>query len=223
MLPFLQRPSAEGWIVLAGSTPSLGLECPRLPNYILENTDLSRTPCCLSTGGLEDEDINSFLDDLEMLLSVDVQRFTVGAVPDEEIQARLSAGGFLMLVGGSAGVWIETLESAGLRAQPKIALGKGRLLLAAGGAAAALGSWVQVKGEDTLHDGIGWIQGAVVLPDVESPAKESGMQEWLKRMNKSYAIGLPHGAVFALGPEGEMEVWGEVPPVLSLGAGWSQA
>jgi hypothetical protein len=223
VLPFLRRPEAAGWIVLAGSMPSLGRDCPRFPDYILENTDLSWAPCCLRAGSSGDEGLTSFLDDLEMLLNVDVQRLTVGEVPDEVLQTKLSAGGFLMLVGGSADVWVEALESAGLRTQPESALGKGRLLLVIGAAAAALGRWIQVRGQETLVDGLGWIQDAIVLPAVESPAHEREIQEWLKRSNKSYAIGLPPGSVFALGPEGAVEVWGEVSPVVSLGAGWTQA
>ena len=223
MLPFLQRPRAKGWIVLTGSTPSLGRDSPRFPDYILENTDLAWAPCCLTADDMENEDLNTFLDDLEMLLNVDVQRLGLGMISKEEYQTRLSAGGFLMLAGGSAVTWVETMGSVGLRTQPEIALGKGRLLLAVGGAAAALGSWIRVPGEDALHDGLEWIRGAVVLPDVESPAHDREIQSWLKRVDRSYAIGLPQGAVFALGPEGEVEVWGEVSPVLSLGAGWTQA
>jgi hypothetical protein len=39
---------------------------------------------------------------------------------------------------------------------------------------------------------------------------------------KNYALGLPPGAIVAIGPEGEAEVWGDIRPTLALGRGWSQ-
>jgi len=47
-----------------------------------------------------------------------------------------------------------------------------------------------------------------------------GVTELLAAEDHSYAVGLGEGSVLALGPRGEVEVWGEARPTVTLGRGW---
>jgi len=73
-----------------------------------------------------------------------------------------------------------------------------------------------------LVPGLGWLPGAIVLLGETDPMECAEVRDGLGGPGKKYALGLPPGAILAIGPEGEAEVWGDVRPTLALGRGWSQ-
>ena len=64
------------------------------------------------------------------------------------------------------------------------------------------------------------MDGAVVLPKVQDPITIPGVKKLISQHDLSYALGFPQSAILALGPKGEVEVWGGTPPIIALGRGW---
>jgi len=58
---------------------------------------------------------------------------------------------------------------------------------------------------------------------VADPGAAARVRERLASPARLYAVGLPEGAILALGPEGRVELWGSVRPTILLGAGWRNA
>jgi hypothetical protein len=216
-----RRPAGEGWLVLAGILPSLGGETPRLAECLLDHVDLSRNPVCIvSRAIIEREDAAPFIEELEALLDVAVEVINVTRINSADLAEVLTSAGLVVLMGGPVEHWLELFHTALSGHKPTYFLGEGTLLLAAGAAAAALGSWIFLSERQELEPALGWLEGAIILPQVLDPLELPGMQEMLSQKKRVYALGLPKGAILAMGPEGEIEVWGETQPVVVLSMGW---
>ena len=215
-----RRPPTGGWIVISGSLPTFGSESPQLAERLLERVDLSATPMCLSMGKIVSKDLRLFLDDVETLLDAPVALILVQNVAELEYEEVCATAGLILLMGGQAQDWIRALGLSESYLRLERMLEESGLVLATGPAASALGSWVITDIEEKPIPGLGWLHGAVVLPEVQDPIAVPGVKRLISQHELSYALGIPQGAILALGPNGEVEVWGETPPVIALGRGW---
>ena len=215
-----RHPPSVGWIVISGSVPTFGGESPQLAERLIERVDLSRTPMCLLMGEVISEELRAFIDDVEALLEAPAIVIRTQNVSELECEELYAAAGLILLTGGQAQDWMQTLEISESCLKMGRLLQECELVLATGPVATALGSWVFVDIEKKPFPGLGWLEGAVVLPNVRDPVEIPGVTELLSRHEHSYALGFPQGAILALGPKGEVEVWGGTPPTIALGRGW---
>jgi hypothetical protein len=163
----------------------------------------------------EDGAAEAALEDIGALLGTSVPRLA----PHEMTPEDWAGAGLLILAGGDADGWARALAPGDASSHVLESLDEGGLLYAVGGAAEALGQWVFPEGEAPRR-ALGWLPGGVILTGRSDPAEMSGLPEHLAREDRSYAIGLGEGAALALGPGGEVEVWGEARPTIALGRGW---
>jgi hypothetical protein len=214
-----RRPSSQGWLVLSGLLPSLDSEMPKLAEQILSRLDLSRLPVCISADDTIDDEVRSFLEDVEILLSVPVNVVLVKGLSPAAFEEIVTSANMLVLVGGDAQIWIDVLDPLHSEINVEDLLGEDKLIFTIGPASSSLGSWIY-SGEGEPIPGLGWLAGAIVLPEVEKPGDMPIVKQLLSKEKYSYALGLPRGAVLALGPMGEIEVWGATPPSVALGIAW---
>lgn len=213
-----RRLAGEGWIVLSGSLAAPGASQRELGDRILERLDLSLEPL-LATGPQADKAAASdFAEEVEAWLGLPVRRVELQRLREED----WTQVGLLTMTGGPVPAWLEWLGASQNRATPLADLGEGSLLYAAGEAAQAMGSWAPLPPSGQLSPALGWLPGAIVLPGEADPMECAEVRDGLVGPGKKYALGLPPGAILAIGPEGEAEVWGDVRPTLALGRGWSQ-
>jgi hypothetical protein len=216
-----RRPSSEGWLVLSGLVPSLNSEMPQLAENFLPRLDLSRLPICLSGDDAIDDELQSFLEDIEILLDSPVTVMRVNELTQNTFREIIENANMLVMAGGDVQSWIDLLDPLKLDSEVDDLLGGGRLVFAVGPATSALGSWVFCEDDEPV-EGLGWLTGAIVLPEVDKPGEIPPVKELLSQQRLSYALGLPRGAVLALGPRGEIEVWGIASPSVALGIAWGE-
>lgn len=217
-----RRPSSQGWLALSGFIPSLDSEMPQLAERILSRLDLSRIPIFISADDSIDDEVMSFLEDVEILLSVPANVLLMKDLSPAAFQEIVTTANMLVLVGGDAQRWIDVLDPQRSKMEVEDLIGEGKLIFTIGPASSSLGSWI-CSGEGEPIAGLGWLAGAIVLPEVEKPGEMPVVKQLLSREKYSYALGLPRGAVLALGPEGEIEVWGITPPSVALGMAWGES
>lgn len=214
----LHHQSSAGWVVLASQIPRLGGDTPELAANLVERIDLSRPPVILSVGepppGLKD--LNG---DLAALLSVEPILLEATVDPPEEL-AELS---LIVLVGSDGERWVDLLATSSLGDLLLKALVQGGVVLAVDQAAAALGSWRMDPVLGTASEGLGWVSGAVIMPGETEPSKSAALRELLEENPKAYALALAEHTLVALGPENEIQVWGEAEPTIIFGPGWQQS
>ncbi len=125
--------------------------------------------------------------------------------------------GLLMV---SEGAKTERLAAADASSRLLACLRSGGALAAFGGSAAAFGE-VFVTETGGLTPGLGWLPASILLPEPAPAADDATLRAWLRSPEKRIALRLPRSSVLALGPEGEVEVWGGAQPALTLGPAWS--
>jgi hypothetical protein len=214
----MHHESTAGWVVLANQVPRLGGETPVLAERLVERMDVSRPVACLVGRGQEPEGLNTLLEEFEVLLQLEPAVLDAGLEPPAE----LANASLVIMAGGSAAEWIDRLDQTLMGDLLLQALADGAILMAIGGAAGAFGTWTLGPEGDSLLEGVGWVVGAVVLPGVQTPAELEPVRSLLQDRPRSYALGLTEHTLVALGPGGEIEVWGDHQPTIILGQGWSE-
>lgn len=214
----LRHGGQSGWLVLASQVPRLGGETPELAERLLERMDLSRPPVCLTAAETPPEGLELLLEEFEALLGVRPAVLPAGLEPPAE----LAQVGLILLTGGTTAGWVQALDDTLLGEVVLQALQGGSVIFAAGPSAGAVGSWSISPGQQHAESGLSWVAGAVVLPHEDEPGERESVRELLRDNPKAYALGLAPHTLVALGPEGEIEVWGESQPTIILGQGWSQ-
>lgn len=216
-----RRPPSEGWLALSGLVPSLDSEMPQLAEQLLSRLDLSRMPICLSGDNSISDDLQSFLEDIEILLNSPVTVIRINELTRNTFREIVETANILVMAGGDVQSWINVLDPLKSEIEFDDLLGGGRLVFAVGPASSSLGSWI-FSGDEGPVAGLGWMTGAIILPEVEKPGEIPSVKEHLFQHKLSYALGLPRGAVLALGPRGEIEVWGIASPSVVLGIAWGE-
>jgi hypothetical protein len=63
-----------------------------------------------------------------------------------------------------------------------------------------------------------WLDNALILPGVTSVAQSVEAQEVLRAQPAAIAVGIGSGSALALGPDGELELWGQKQVTIALGS-----
>jgi hypothetical protein len=211
-----QRVGEGGWLVIADRLPSLSGDFASMNERIVTHADISFSPFLIHSESEADDSVVPFVDDIEGLLGVKVEVLSLG----EAQFAEVAQPGLYVLAGGTATEWITALKTTKLGDALRFALDEGALLIAAGGAAEAMGAWAIVKGMEDVIEGLNWLPGAIVLTWLDDPVTSKRVRSLLALSDPLYAIGIADGRLFAFGPQGEVEMWGVDHPTLALGAGW---
>jgi hypothetical protein len=203
-----RRIGRSGWLVLAGSVPSLAGGSAWM-DRLLPHLDLGRAVVWLASDP-EGPQPTKFLDDIEDLLGAEVVRRS----PAED---GWESAGMLLLTDPSPVSMLPTLRHRLLACLE----GDG-IVMAVGQPAAGFGEAIRSPLGGMPGEGLGWLPGSVVLPEGEALA-DDGWRSWLQSPEKRFAIRLPADSMLALGPAGEVEAWGRAQPGVILGSAWRHA
>lgn len=214
----MHHESEAGWVVLTSQVPHLGGETPELAERLLERMDLSRPPVCITAADKPPKELPELLEEIETLLGVRPALMELGLEPPAE----LSMVSLMILAGGSVHGWVQALDNSLLGEVVLQALSRGAIILAIGPAAGTVGTWALPPEAEEALPGLGWVGGALVLPGETAPSELDPVRSLLHQQPKAYALALAPHTVVALGPGGEIEVWGEAQPTIILGQGWSE-
>jgi hypothetical protein len=212
------RRGGEGWLVLCGSLPTFGGLYPDLAGRLLDHLDLSMAAVVLYAADADRAAVRALASDMKELLEREI---AIGLA--HEAAQVWDSTGLVALCGGPAEDWVDAIRAGEHADLTSGRVGEGTVVLAAGPAAAAAGSWLVPTTEGRLHPGLSWLPGAIVLPGESQPASVAPVREWLAGPGRVYAIGLPEGAALALGPAGKVGLWGSARPTIALGQGWRSA
>jgi hypothetical protein len=135
---------------------------------------------------------------------------------DETITAKLSEAGIVVIEGGAE---TDDLRSSLIGAAIdgiQTAFQNGAVVLAEGSAASIFGAWVLLE-SDELTSGFEWLENGLIIPGITSIAESAVAQDILLRQPGAIAVGIGEGSALALGPDGEVEPWGQRQVTVALG------
>jgi hypothetical protein len=201
----------RGWLVLAGGGDNLS---------DIRADALSRAAAdggiAYVTLGNQSVEAENVLADMEDLGAPSGYFVDILSEDDETVQAKLADAGIIVIDGSAT---LDDLRSSLIGAANdgiQIAFQNGAVVLAEGRAAVVFGAWILLElGE--LTSGLEWLENSLIVPGITSASQSSEVQEVLLLQPGAIAIGIGEGSALALGPDGEVETWGERQVTVALG------
>lgn len=139
---------------------------------------------------------------------------------DATIHTRLGDASLIVITGGDS---VDEMRSALLGAAAsgiQEAFANGALILAEGLSAMLTGAWV-ISDSGALTPGLEWVDGALIIPALTSVVGSQQAQEVLAAQPMGIAVSIGAGSALALGPDGEVETWGQKQVTVTLGRNYS--
>lgn len=201
---------AQGWLVLSGGDDDGGaIRAQTL--RIAPTSDIG-----FAYIGLSESSGDETFDDLEDLGARTGYLVNVLAEDDDTIRAQLKDAGLIVIDGSEPPDAIRSsLHGAGAEAI-FAAYAEGAVVLMERSSAPLAGE-VLLNEAGALVRGLGWVEGALILPGVTSLASSEVAQSVLESGEVAVVIGIGEGSALALGPDGLIDLWGKRQVTIALG------
>ncbi|MBX3061947.1 MAG: hypothetical protein KF726_03170 [Anaerolineae bacterium] len=131
---------------------------------------------------------------------------------DDTLRTQLEDAGLIILADGKQADQLRGGLLGAAIAGIEAAFQEGAVILAEGAGAQVLGGVYGAK------PGLGWIEGAAVVPYFDTEAGKQRLRDLLIAHPESYALGIGTGSALALGPNGEVQAWGKRQITVTLGS-----
>jgi len=209
----LRWPVGAGWLILVGGGEWERGETAEIDDRLLARADFSRPIAVLPTASgslIAGEPLLEYYADLGGPHGYVVPILGATDARDEETCRLLAEAGLIVVGDGDALVLTRTLRASPALEGMMEAFASGALVVGMGAGAMPFGEWLVVTGAPTGGErGWGWLSAAVVVPHFAGSARQPDLQAALRMRPGVMGIGIPKGTALALGPEGQVETWGE--------------
>lgn len=207
----LHWPEGRGWLVLAGSTPA----SDAVRGRALAIAAADGAVAYVATQGVNPA-AEQMLTDMEDLGAGSGYLVDLLAEDDQVIHDRLADAGMIVV---GADLSPDNVRSALIGAAIQgiqEAYENGAVVLAEGPGAMVFGAWVLME-DDRIATGLEWLQGSIIVPGSASVAESPITQAVIKAQPAAIALGIGISSALALGPDGQVEPWGEQEVSIALG------
>jgi cyanophycinase-like exopeptidase len=211
--------SGRGWLVLSGGGDWRQGETDNIDAHVLGLANLDRPMVALFSEGAP-ENAEEIIEHYVLLGGPTGEAFSLPAMTrqdlsDSHFTALLEQAGILYLGGENPVQLVHSLRNT--QALKYIVRGfatmQGLILVGAGGGAAALGTWLARSRHGEIargfSRGFGFLRNAVVAPHFTQTEEAPRLHDLLSAHPNQLGLGIPEGTALALGPEGEVQTWGE--------------
>ena len=205
---------ARGWLVLAGSVR--GSESVRARALAVAAADGG--VAVLACAG-ENEAVELLLNDFEDLGAQSGYIVDAFVEDDETLCSRLAEAGIVVVGAESDAGFVQDALTGAISEGIRMAWKQGALVLLEGPAAMSAGNWVLQEAE-SCDSGLGWLPGAFILPGVTDVGSSPVASALLAEAPAAIALGIGPQSALALGPDGELEIWGAQQVSIALGSAW---
>lgn len=200
----------RGWLVFSGAVGSDAIRAAALGRA---SADGGLALVCMGSP----ERCEQALDDLEDLGAPSGFLVDVLSEADDTIRERLSEAGIIVVIGVDDALAVRSALLGAASDGIMAAFANGALILLEGWAAAAAGAWL-VTAEGESLAGLSWLQAATVIPGAASVSDYPPARSALISHPESVAVSIGGGSALVLGPDGEVEIWGQRQVSIVLGS-----
>lgn len=207
-----------GWFVLSGGGAWESDDNLSIQAHILGRT-ISQGPIAYIWAASDIETADRHMDLLSDLGARTGYLVDILTEQDDVLLQQLSEAGVIILGDGSnPEILREALVGVGQRGIEE-AYRRGATIFAVGQSATMMGAYhVQ---DSQLVPGFNWLSNAILMPEYTA-GRADELRDVVHQAPNSFGLGMGQGAALALGPYGEVEVWGNAAITVSLGQGYSQ-
>lgn len=205
----LQWQDGRGWLVLAGSASDA------VRARALAITAADGGIAYLATQGANAA-AEQILTDMEDLGAPSGYLVDVLTEDDPVIQSKLAEASMIVIGGDPSVTNVRSaLLGAGI-AGIQEAFENGAVVLAEGPAAMTFGAWL-LQDDGQINSGFGWLSSGLIVPGIASVSESPVTRIVMAAQPSAIAIGIGAESALALGPDGEVQTWGEQQVSIALG------
>jgi hypothetical protein len=213
----LQWRDGRGWLVLSGGHVSESFVRAQAIGHI----DADGGVAYITLGsGIESTEV--LMNDLQDLGAPSGYFVDLASEDDDTIRVKLSEASLIVIESGKASAEVRSALLGAAIDGMQTAYENGAVILLEGNSAAALGAWILMDNGE-IRQGLGWLSQMFLLPGVTGVAQSDLGKAVLEQEPSALAIGIGIGSALALGPDGEVEPWGEREVTIALGRWFSSA
>jgi cyanophycinase-like exopeptidase len=206
-----------GWLVLSGGGALESDDNLSIAAAMLSHT-VSQGPVAYIWAASDVESADYHMDVLRDLGARTGYLIDILTEEDDDLFRQINEAGVIILGDGPRQETLrDALVGTALRGIEE-AFRRGATLYGVGASAALIGAYA-VDGE-ALVPGFSWLAHSIVLPGY-TPDRAERLRGCVQQIENGYGLGLGQGAALALGPLGEVEVWGNKSITVSLGQNYS--
>jgi hypothetical protein len=199
----------RGWLILAGETPA----ADAVRSRALSVAAADGAVACVAPDSLSAEQL---LTDMESLGAPPGYVIDLLAEDDQTIYAHLAEAGMIVIGAETTAAGARSNLLGVVIDGIRTAYENGAVILVEGSSAMMFGAWVFLE-NGQLVDGVNWLQGSLILPGVPRAADAPQTQRLVAEQGAVVAIGIGTHSALALGPDGQVEIWGEQEVTIALG------
>lgn len=207
----LQWQDGRGWLVLAGQTPASDAVRARALAIMAADGGVAY----LATRGV-DPAVEQIMSDMEDLGAPSGYIVDVLTEDDSLIHSRLAEASMVVIGGDSSVTNVRSALLGAAAAGIQEAFENGAVVLVEGLAAMAFGAWLLLD-NGQINTGLGWLSRGLIVPGIASVSESPVTHIVMTAQPSAIAIGVGMGSALALGPDGEVEPWGEQQVSIALG------
>lgn len=138
---------------------------------------------------------------------------------DATLNSQLGEAGLIVVGDGNQGTRLyNALHGPAIQAILSAYL-NGALVMGVGVGAEVFGSWF-LRGDADPLPGFGWLSNALLQVHPPHPATQKPRRELFQREPLAYSVEMGRDSALALGPQGQVELWGKRQIAVSLGQGY---
>ncbi len=207
----------EGWLVLLGGGKWRRGETDQVDAQLLSIANLDRPMVVLTAEG-SPSTADAILEHYRSLGGPGGEAFSLGVMTRDQLQARqfvllLQEAGILYLGGRSPLPLASNLVSSDALATivEGFSTLQGLTLVGSGAGAAVLGRWI-FSPQPPYHQaamGLGFVMNAVIAPHFAGTEKSPILRALPHISENLLGLGIPDSVALALGPQGQVETWGD--------------
>lgn len=207
-----------GWLVLSGGGEWESDDNQNILARILSRT-ISQGPIAYIWAASDIETADQHLDELSDLGARTGYLVDILTEQDDVLFQQISEAGVIILGDGpDPDTLREALVGVAMRGIEE-AFRQGATIYVVGHSTTMMGAYLFQDSQ--LVPGFSWLTNAILMPGYTT-AQADDLRELVLQVPNSYGLGMGQGAALALGPYGEVEVWGNAAITVSLGQGYSQ-
>ncbi|MBA3871273.1 MAG: hypothetical protein H0X30_19180 [Anaerolineae bacterium] len=213
----LQWRDGRGWLVLSGGY----LPDSDVRAQTIGHIDADGSVAYVSFGS-NAESTEILMNDMQDLGAPPGYFVDVLSEDDDTIRAKLGEAGLIVVESGANSADMRSALMGAAVEGMQTAFENGAIILLEGKSASVFGAWLLLETGE-IRQGIGWLSQMFVLPGVTEVALSEEGREALKEEASALAVGIGEGSALALGPDGEVEPWGEGRVTIALGRSFTAA
>jgi hypothetical protein len=207
----LQWRDGRGWLIFAGGAA----DHAEIRALALNRVAADGAVAYIAFGDMMGAD--NLLTELEDLGAPSGYLVDVMTEDDDTIHDKLADAGMVIVGAGDDPEFIRSTLMGAAIAGIQDAYVQGAVVLVEGLSTMVFGAWMMLNTGELTY-GLEWLEHALLIPALTSLSDSAMARGVLDQVPTAIAVGIGPGSALVLGPDGEVETWGQQQVTIALGS-----